>query len=96
MIEAKIRMQQEELREQKERMHRRQETSSSVGVTHEENIDCSTSRVIEGETITSSHDSNATPMLRPSLNIQHNRSVFCFYFCLHNPLFLLGRSRLFI
>ncbi|KAL8142243.1 hypothetical protein V2J09_015275 [Rumex salicifolius] len=69
VIEAKIRMRQQEIQEQEERMHRRQETSSSVGVIHAENINCSTSRVVEGETFVSSRDSNAS-----LLNIQQNRS----------------------
>lgn len=73
MIEAKIRIRQQEVQEDEERLHRRQETSFTGLVTQTENIECSTSVVVEGEAVEVSHDSDGTPMFRASQNLQQNQ-----------------------
>ncbi|KAJ7948865.1 protein SIP5 [Quillaja saponaria] len=71
VIEAKIRMRQQELQDEEERIHKRQELSSSSrnmapldGEYSSNAAAPSTVSVVEGEEIVSSQDSCATPMIR--------------------------------
>lgn len=64
VIEAKIRMRKQELQEEEEKQHRKEEVSFSNRDTRTENIDCSTSEGIECEETTPSQDSSGTQMLR--------------------------------
>ncbi|KAL8137591.1 hypothetical protein V2J09_003592 [Rumex salicifolius] len=77
VIEAKIRMRQQEVQEQEERLHKRQETSLSGVVTQTETIECSTSVVLEGEAVDASQDSNVTPLFRASQNLPQNQYDAC-------------------
>ncbi|KAI4333401.1 hypothetical protein L6164_018221 [Bauhinia variegata] len=71
VIEAKIRIRQQELQDEEERMQKRQELSSSSGnvahvdVEYSSNAATSSISVVEGEEIVSSHESCATPMVLP-------------------------------
>ncbi|KAJ7981961.1 protein SIP5 [Quillaja saponaria] len=70
VIEAKIRMRRQELQDEEERIHKRQDLSCSsrntapVDVELSSNAAPSTVSVVEGEEIVSSQDSCATPMIR--------------------------------
>ncbi|KAF7822540.1 E3 ubiquitin-protein ligase DA2L [Senna tora] len=72
VIEAKIRMHQEELQDEEERIHKRQEINSSTGNVAPSDIEYSSNAVagssisvLAGEEIISSEDLCATPMVRP-------------------------------
>ncbi|OIW19905.1 hypothetical protein TanjilG_28776 [Lupinus angustifolius] len=80
VIEAKIRMRQQELLEEEERMNRRQEVSSTnmnvevADVEYSSNaVAASSISVVEHEEIVSSQDSCATSMVRPSPSARTNR-----------------------
>lgn len=74
VIEAKIRMRQQEMEEEEERQHKKEETSSSERDPRTENIDCSTSGGVECEETAPSQDSNGTQMLRQP-HTRHGRCV---------------------
>ncbi|KAI9083118.1 hypothetical protein K1719_034851 [Acacia pycnantha] len=67
VIEAKIRMQQQELQNEEERMQKRHEISISNAVA------ASSISVVEGEEIVTSQDSCVTPMIRPLPAARSNR-----------------------
>lgn len=73
VIEAKIRMRQQQLQEEEERYHRKEETSPSTIDPRTENIDCSTSGGIECEESAPSLDSSGTQMLRQPQYTRHGR-----------------------
>ncbi|KAF7836532.1 E3 ubiquitin-protein ligase DA2L [Senna tora] len=80
VIEAKIRMRQEELQNDEERMHKRNEISFSDGNAVPADVEYSTNAVaassisvVEGEEIVSSQDSCVTPMIRPPPASRSNR-----------------------
>ncbi|KAL5736715.1 hypothetical protein ACOSP7_031168 [Xanthoceras sorbifolium] len=74
VIEAKIRMQQQELQDEEERMQKRQELSSSTSVAPGEveynSVAVSSSRSLEGDEIVS--DSCATPVVRQPSRLRTN------------------------
>lgn len=80
VIEAKIRMRQQELQDEEERMHKRLEVSSSnvnvavADVEYSSNaVAESSTSAIEHDEIVSSQDSCATPMVRPPPATMANR-----------------------
>lgn len=80
VIEAKIRMRQQELQDEEERMHKRLEVSSSnvnvavADVEYSSNaVAESSTSAIEHDEIVSSQDSCATPMVRPPPAARANR-----------------------
>lgn len=80
VIEAKIRMRQQELQDEEERMHKRLEVSSSnvnvavADVEYSSNaVAESSTSAIEHDEIVSSQDSCATPMVRPPPATRANR-----------------------
>ncbi|KAE9617068.1 putative transcription factor C2H2 family [Lupinus albus] len=80
VIEAKIRMRQQQLLDEEERMRKRQEISSSDGnvtftdVEYSSNaVAASSVSVVEGEEIVSSQDLSATSMVRPPPATRTNR-----------------------
>ncbi|KAF1897734.1 hypothetical protein Lal_00032492 [Lupinus albus] len=80
VIEAKIRMRQQELLDEEERMNRRQEVSSTnmnvevADVEYSSNaVAASSISVVEHEEIVSSQDSCATSMVRPPPSARTNR-----------------------
>lgn len=73
VIEAKIRMRQQELLEEEERQNGKEETYPSNVDPRTENIGCSTSGGIECEETAPSLDSSGTQMLRPSQYTRHGR-----------------------
>ncbi|CAO2833256.1 unnamed protein product [Amaranthus hypochondriacus] len=74
VIEAKIRMRKQELQEEEEKQHRKEEVSFSNRDTRTENIDCSTSEGIECEETTPSQDSSGTQMLRQPQYTRNGRN----------------------
>ncbi|KAI9083117.1 hypothetical protein K1719_034850 [Acacia pycnantha] len=80
VIEAKIRMRQQELLNEEERMQKRHEISMSNGnvtpadVEYSSNaVAASSLSVVEGEEIVTSQDSRVTPMIRPLPAARSNR-----------------------
>ncbi|XP_027341820.1 E3 ubiquitin-protein ligase DA2L-like isoform X2 [Abrus precatorius] len=80
VIEAKIRMRQQELQDDEERMHKRLEMNSSnaevsiADVEYSSNaVAASSISVVEHDEIVSSQDSCATPMVRPHAASRTNR-----------------------
>ncbi|KHN29853.1 Protein SIP5 [Glycine soja] len=81
VIEAKIRMRQQELQDEDERMHKRLEMSSSnvnvavADVEYSSNaVSASSVSVVENDEIVSSQDSCATSVVRPNATTRTNRS----------------------
>jgi len=72
VIEAKIRMRQQELQEEEERQQRKEQISSSSRAQIQ-NPACSTSGAIECEEIALSPDMGATQMISQPQNIRQNR-----------------------
>ncbi|KAG4957885.1 hypothetical protein JHK85_044265 [Glycine max] len=80
VIEAKIRMRQQELQDEDERMHKRLEMSSSnvnvavADVEYSSNaVSASSVSVVENDEIVSSQDSCATSVVRPNATTRTNR-----------------------
>ncbi|XP_054815719.1 E3 ubiquitin-protein ligase DA2L-like isoform X2 [Prosopis cineraria] len=80
VIEAKIRMHQHELKDEEERINKRQEISSSNGNVAPVDVEYSSNAaagssisVVEGEEISFSHDSCVIPMVRPPPPARTNR-----------------------
>lgn len=72
VIEAKIRMRQQELQEEEERQQRKEQIHSS-SIAQIQNPACSTSGAIECEEIAHSQDMDATQMISQPQNIRQNR-----------------------
>ncbi|CAJ1957874.1 unnamed protein product [Sphenostylis stenocarpa] len=92
VIEAKIRMRQQELQDEEDKMHKRLEMSSSnvnvavADVEYSSNnssnaVSASSMSVVERDEIVSSQDSSATSMVRPNATTRTNRyaSLHCFF-----------------
>ncbi|KAK7335021.1 hypothetical protein VNO80_26791 [Phaseolus coccineus] len=80
VIEAKIRIRQQELQDEEEKMHKRLEMSSSnvnvavADVEYSSNaVSASSISVVEHDEIVSSQDSSATSMVRPNATTRTNR-----------------------
>ncbi|QCE10495.1 hypothetical protein DEO72_LG10g1725 [Vigna unguiculata] len=80
VIEAKIRIRQQELQDEEEKMHKRLEMSSSnvnvavADVEYSSNaVSASSVSVVEHDEIVSSQDSSATSMVRPNATTRTNR-----------------------
>ncbi|GAB4846322.1 hypothetical protein Ancab_025328 [Ancistrocladus abbreviatus] len=71
VIEAKIRMRQQEVEEEEQRTDKRQEISSSS--TQRAILDCCTSGGLEGEEVSSLHNLHASPMLTQPPQLRQNR-----------------------